>query len=88
MDVIQAENQIALGNSLSQLRGNIKEKIKNLREILLTDIAFLEAGIDDPEHISLDEFSSILSSHVEMLQKEILLLLENSENTYRNCWKT
>lgn len=80
MDVIQAENQIALGNSLSQLRGNIKEKIKNLREILLTDIAFLEAGIDDPEHISLDEFSSILSSHVEMLQKEILLLLENSEN--------
>lgn len=80
MDVIQAENQIALGNSLSQLRGNIKEKIKNLREILLTDIAFLEAGIDDPEHISLDEFSDTLSSHVEMLKKEVSLLLENSGN--------
>lgn len=80
MDVIQAENQIALGNSLSQLRGNIKEKIKNLREILLTDIAFLEAGIDDPEHISLDEFSDTLLSHVEMLKKEVSLLLENSGN--------
>lgn len=80
MDVIQAENQIALGNSLSQLRGNIKDKIKNLREILLTDIAFLEAGIDDPEHISLDDFSVTLSSHVEMLQKEVSSLLVNSGN--------
>lgn len=80
MDVIQSENKIALGNSVSQLRGNIKEKIKNLREILLTDIAFLEAGLDDPEHISLDEFSGTLSSHVEILQKEVSSLLEKSGN--------
>lgn len=80
MDVIQAENKIALGNSFSQLRGNIKEKISALREMLLTDIAFLEAGLDDPEHISLDDFSHTLSSHVSYLMGELATLLENSAN--------
>ena len=80
MDMIQAENQIALGNSLSQLRGKIKEKIKEMREILLTDIAFLEAGLDDPEHISLDNFTDTLLLHINKLKNDVGLLIEKSAN--------
>lgn len=80
MDMIQAENQIALGNSLSQLRGKIKEKIKEMREILLTDIAFLEAGLDDPEHISLDNFTDTLLLHINKLKNDVCSLIEKSAN--------
>lgn len=80
MDIIQADSQLALGNSLSQLRGNVKEKIKNMREMLLTDIAFLEAALDDPEHISLDNFSETICSHTDILKKEISHLIKNGEN--------
>lgn len=83
MDVIQAESRLALGNSISQLRGNMKEKIKELREVLLTDIAFLEAALDDPEHISLENYAETVRSHTEILQGEISRLLENSENGRR-----
>lgn len=80
MDVIQAESRLALGNSMSQLRGRIKENIMKMRETLLTDTAYLEAALDDPEHISLDDFPSVLRPHVEALQKEIAHLLKNGEN--------
>lgn len=80
MDVIRSKSKISLENSLSQLRGNIKEKIIELREIILRDIAFLEAALDDPEHISLDDFSAEIREHVEVLQKEVSHLLENSHN--------
>ena len=80
MDIIQADSQLALGNSLSQLRGNVKEKIKNMREMILTDIAFLEAALDDPEHLSLDNFSETIYSHTDILKKEISHLIKNGEN--------
>jgi len=80
MDVIQSNSNLALQNSLSQLRGNVKEKIVSLRELILKDIAFLEAALDDPEHISLDEFSETMEDHVNFIKKEVNHLLENSHN--------
>ena len=52
MDVIQSENQYALKNSVSQLRGSVSRRVKELREKLLYEIAFIESALDDPEHIS------------------------------------
>ena len=80
MDIIQSNSNLALQNSLSQLRGNVKEKIVSLRELILKDIAFLEAALDDPEHIPLDDFSETMSNHVEIVKKEVNHLLENSQN--------
>lgn len=79
-DVIQSKSKIALENSLSQLRGNVKEKITELRDMILVDICTLEAALDDPEHLSLDGYSSMMSEHVDLLQKEVAHLLKNSEN--------
>lgn len=80
MDVIQSKSQIALQNSLNQLKGNVKEKIVTLRKILLEDIAYLEAALDDPEHISLDEFNEKIENHISFLLEETRFLLKNSEN--------
>lgn len=80
MDVIQSKSKIALENSLSQLRGDVKEKIIELRKIILEDIAFLEAALDDPEHISLDDFPDMIREHVDVLETEVTHLLKNSNN--------
>lgn len=80
MDVIQSKSQMALDNSLHQLRGSVKEKIHALRQIILEDVAYLEAALDDPEHISLDDFSENIENHVKQLLKETGHLIENSNN--------
>lgn len=79
-DIIQAKNELALKNSVNQLRGNISGLIKSLREKILRDMAFIEAALDDPEHISLEGFSGDLSDHVEDEIKEIERLLLESKN--------
>lgn len=80
MDVIQSKSQIALDNSLHQLNGDVKEKIQSLRQIILEDVAYLEAALDDPEHISLDDFSENIEKHVKELLRETDHLIENSKN--------
>lgn len=80
MDVIQSKSKIALENSLQQLKGNVKKKIVDLRESILEDVAYLEAALDDPEHISLDEFNEKIQEHVDYLLKELNHLIENSNN--------
>ena len=80
MDIIQSKSKIALENSFNHLRGKVRDKITYLREIILEDVAYLEAALDDPEHISLDDFSANIEEHVNDLLKEIVHLIENSEN--------
>lgn len=80
MDIIQSKSKLSLQNSLQQLRGKIKEKIIALREMILEDVAYLEAALDDPEHISLDDFTERIESHVDYLLTEVNHLIENSNN--------
>lgn len=79
-DIIHAKNEMALKNSVNQLRGKVYEKIKKLRERILYDLAFIEAALDDPEHISLDGFSDKLSEHVDAVSKEIEHLIKDADN--------
>ena len=80
MDVIQSKSELALSNSMSQLRGSIKNRIQKLREVILEDVAYLEAALDDPEHISLDSFDETIEGHVRTLLKDTNHLLENCNN--------
>ena len=56
MDVIESKNAYALKSSVSQLSGSVMRKIKEIREKVLYEIAFIESALDDPEHISLDGY--------------------------------
>lgn len=80
MDVIQSRNQMALRSSVSQLQGSVRQEIERLRSAVLYETAYLEAALDDPEHISLEGYSQELLKKVEKLCEELDRLLESSEN--------
>jgi tRNA modification GTPase len=79
-DIIHAKNELALKNSVKQLKGNVLQLIKELRENILRDIAFIEAALDDPEHISLEGFDLLLEEHLNMECDLIERLIRESKN--------
>ena len=80
IDVINSKNEFALKNSLSQLNGAVLDSIKQIREVLLHEIAFIESALDDPEHISLDSYPQKLLLIVDNQIKSIDKLLKSSDN--------
>ena len=80
MDMIHAKNQFALRSSVRQLRGAVFDKIKELREKILYEIAFIESALDDPEHISLDGYMEKLSDQVSYLTGELKKLLDSADD--------
>lgn len=80
IDILNAKNEYALKNSLNQLKGNILEKIKEIRANIIRDVAFIEAALDDPEHISIDHFGDELYERCNANLKDLHQLLENSDN--------
>ena len=80
IDVINAKNQYALQSSVSQLSGAVSKKIKELREMIIYHIAYIESALDDPEHISLDGYSEELSGVLRPVVKEVEKLVASSDN--------
>ena len=80
IDLIHATNEQAVKNSVRQLNGNLCRKIKEIRDLVLRDTAYIEAALDDPEHISLDGFTDTLREHTEQNLEEIKQLLKNAED--------
>lgn len=80
MDMIHAKNQFALKSSIKQLRGSVFEKIRELREKILYEIAFIESALDDPEHISLEGYTERLLNQVCYLIKELEKLLDFADD--------
>ncbi|NLZ82474.1 MAG: tRNA uridine-5-carboxymethylaminomethyl(34) synthesis GTPase MnmE, partial [Clostridiales bacterium] len=79
-DIIQAKNELALKNSVNQLRGGEKDIIKKLRDSILYDIAYIEAALDDPEHMSLDGFDNKLISNISKEEEIIDKLIREARN--------
>lgn len=80
MDVIHAKNELALKASVSQLKGVVSDKIRDIRAKVIYEIAFIESALDDPEHISLDGYTDRLQGKNEELLSEIDKLLLSSDN--------
>lgn len=80
MDLIESKSKYALENSVSQLNGIIKEKIYDIREKLLDDVAFIEAALDDPEHISMDDFTDDFEKRID----NYIFELEKIRDNYKN----
>ena len=72
MDVISSGSEDALKSSLMQLDGSVRRKIESLRERILTEMAYIEAALDDPEHYDLEGYP-------EKLDKKLVNLLEELE---------
>lgn len=80
MDVINAKTEFSLSSSMKQLKGNIYNKIKNIREKIIYEIAFIESALDDPEHYSTEGYSEKLKYVVTELSDEIKYLLKSVNN--------
>ncbi len=80
IDVINSKNQHALNSSLKKLNGKLSEKIARIRSELLENIAYIEAALDDPEHISLDNYGDKLKNIVDNSVNNVEKLLKTVEN--------
>ena len=76
IDIINAKNEYALKSSVSQLRGNIQRAVKNIREGIIYQIAFIESALDDPEHMSIDGYGETLKEEVKKQKKAVQKLLD------------
>lgn len=82
-DIINSENDFALKASINQLRGSVSDKIKKFRTQILEDDAYIEAALDDPEHINLEGFKNVLENHVKSISSEIGILIESCDDGKR-----
>ncbi len=80
MDLIRSRNDYARKASFSQLEGSVSERIRGIRQEILTELAFIESALDDPEHISTEGYPEKLSAKVDGLIAECRRLIESAEN--------
>ena len=80
IDVINSESEYALQSSISQLKGNIKNKINDIRNKIIYHTAFIETALDDPEHISVDGYGDTLKSVAEEITEELEILIRSADN--------
>ncbi len=80
MDVIQSKNEYALKNSVSQLKGSVRKEITELRGQILYHTAYIEAALDDPEHISLDGYKEKIEDEITEIGEKIRRLISTADN--------
>ena len=79
MGVISAKSEYALQSAVSQLKGSLNEKITDIRDRLIYELAYIESALDDPEHISLDGYSERLVSVIKSEHEKLCKLSATSK---------
>lgn len=80
MDLINAKSNIAIRNSLNQISGKVKNKIVELREKIITYIAFIEAALDDPEHYEIDNYGIEIKHDIASIKEEVDIMIKDADN--------
>lgn len=80
MDVIHSQSELALSSSMEQLTGKLTSVIRDLREQILYEVAFIESALDDPEHISLEGYEERLSEKCSFFMDRIGKLIQSADN--------
>ncbi len=77
MDLIHSKNEFAMKNSIGQIKGTLYTLVKEIRDQLLFEIAYIESALDDPEHISLDGYPKKLSKKLFSLNENLNKLTDS-----------
>ena len=76
MKLISSQNDFSYQSALNQLEGEVSQYIEEIRQDILHQLGYIEAALDDPEHISLDGFAeqlrNIITGHIDQLEKLLL----------------
>ena len=78
MDIIRADSEYAIKSAGRRLNGGIGDKLKPVKESILTDMAYIEAALDDPEHMSLDGKAEEIRENVVNNINALNNILENA----------
>lgn len=80
MDVICAKNEYARKSSIRQLTGSVSRKVKELRGIVLYQMAYIESALDDPEHISLNGYREELKRVLKPVLDDVDQMIRTADN--------
>ncbi|MCI8402063.1 MAG: tRNA uridine-5-carboxymethylaminomethyl(34) synthesis GTPase MnmE [Lachnospiraceae bacterium] len=80
MELIRSQNDYALEASVRQLKGDVSEAVRDMREQILYQIAYIESALDDPEHISLDGYPKELYERLDELTNKMESLIASFED--------
>lgn len=80
IDVINSKNEYALKSSINQLKGNVRNKIEDIRSKIIYHTAFIETALDDPEHINVDGYGQTLKLTVDEILGELEELINSAED--------
>lgn len=79
MDMIHAKNELAARSSISQLKGSLSIRIREIRSLILNQLAFIESALDDPENYTLDGYTDKLKGRLEEIINEVHHLIGTAE---------
>src|SRR3984893_13848761 len=79
IDLIRAKTDLALRSATEQLEGRLGEKIRNLRDELISLIAHIEASIDFPEEGIAPDEDERLSARLDSIRNEMSILLATAD---------
>lgn len=80
MDLIQSKNDFALSSSVKQLQGSVSDVIKELRNKIIYEIAFIESALDDPENYDTEGYGEKLFIVVENILDRINGLIKHADD--------
>ena len=79
-DIIMSKNNYALRASFEQLKGNLSNELNVFRKDILEAIAFIEACLDDPEHMSVEGYKPKLKILCEDMFNKLNKIIKNYDN--------
>lgn len=79
-DLVSSKNEYARLSSFNQLKGNLSDKLDSFRKEILESTAFIEACLDDPEHMDIEGFKPKLKEKCEKIIKELVHISDNYNN--------
>ncbi|MDO4620146.1 MAG: tRNA uridine-5-carboxymethylaminomethyl(34) synthesis GTPase MnmE [Lachnospiraceae bacterium] len=71
MDVIGSRSEDALKSSLMQLSGSVRRAISGIRTVLMDELAYIEAALDDPEHMDLTGYPEELAEKLQVPEQKL-----------------
>lgn len=80
MDLINSQNEFALKSAVQQLSGLVSQKIREIREFLIYEIAYIESALDDPEHYPLDAYGEVLKEKIAPHMTEMEKLIHTADD--------
>lgn len=77
MDIISAQSEYALSNSVKHLNGRLFDTIDSARKSIVYEIAYIESALDDPEHFELSGYPNALRVKLEDIFSKLSKLSES-----------